>query len=136
MVPIELTAVFDIRLAISVDFIEFEKMLNKWCKEAGENVFYTFEKKDEKSPPTKLDDTNPFWLAFKKTTDQLNLNLEIGIFPGGTDSRYIRDVSFNHSSYHFLFIVLVMRFSDGYSRHWILSDEQYQNTSSRPRRIP
>ncbi|CAK9818073.1 Acy1 [Anthophora quadrimaculata] len=92
VVPTSLTAIFDIRLDPSVDHKEFEAMIKKWCQEAGSDVTYSFEQKNPKIENTKLDDSNPFWIAFKKTCDDLGINLQIGIFPGGTDSRYVREV--------------------------------------------
>lgn len=92
VVPEKLTAVFDIRLAVTVDFDKFEQMIQTWLKEAGEGVTYEFEQKNPKVECTKTDNTNPYWVAFKNTTDSLNLKLKCCIFPGGTDSRYIRRV--------------------------------------------
>ncbi|KZC08889.1 PREDICTED: aminoacylase-1-like [Dufourea novaeangliae] len=92
VVPTTLSAVFDIRLDPSVDHDEFEAMIKTWCQEAGENVTYSFEQKNPKIENTKLDDSNPYWVAFKKTCDDLGITLQIGIFPGGTDSRYVREV--------------------------------------------
>ncbi|XP_033327279.2 aminoacylase-1 [Megalopta genalis] len=92
VVPPSLTAIFDIRLDPSIDHEEFEAMIKKWCKEAGENVTYSFEQKNSKVPNTKVDDSNPYWLAFKKACDDLGITLDSGIFPGGTDSRYVRKV--------------------------------------------
>lgn len=51
-----------------------------------------FEQKCPKVEVTKLNDSNKFWIGFKNVTDKLGLELEIGIFPGGTDSRYVRAV--------------------------------------------
>ncbi|KAI4503616.1 hypothetical protein M0802_001019 [Mischocyttarus mexicanus] len=92
VIPNELIAMFDVRLDPSVDHDAFEAKIKKWCEEAGEGVFYTFEQKNPKVENTKLDDTNPFWISFKNTCDSLNIKLQIGIFPGGTDSRYVRSV--------------------------------------------
>lgn len=92
VVPTSLTAIFDIRIEPSVDHTEFEAMIKRWCEEAGADVTYSFEQKDPKIENTKLDDSNPFWIAFKKACDDLKIKLQIGIFPGGTDSRYIRQV--------------------------------------------
>ncbi|XP_076300191.1 aminoacylase-1 [Lasioglossum baleicum] len=92
VVPTSLTAIFDIRLDPSVDHEEFEAMIKKWCKEAGEGVTYSFEQKNPRIENTKLDDSNPYWLVFKKTCDDLGITLQSGIFPGGTDSRYVREV--------------------------------------------
>lgn len=92
VIPNELIAHFDLRLPPTVDHDEVEAMIKKWCAEAGEGVFYTFEQKNPKIENTKLDDSNPYWIAFKKACDSLGITLQIGIFPGGTDSRYIRSV--------------------------------------------
>ena len=95
VVPEKLVAVFDLRLPPTVDHEEVEKMINGWCKEAGQDVYVTFEQKNPKIESTKLDSTNPFWVAFKGVCDKIDVELEIGTFPGGTDSRYVRSVSLN-----------------------------------------
>ncbi|KAL0880830.1 hypothetical protein ABMA27_002014 [Loxostege sticticalis] len=92
VIPEKLTAVFDVRLAVTVDHTQFENMVKKWCKEAGEGVTYEFEQKNPNVECTKLDATNPYWIAFKTATDEMKLKLDCRIFPGGTDSRYIRRV--------------------------------------------
>ncbi|CAH0702542.1 unnamed protein product [Spodoptera exigua] len=71
VVPEKLTAVFDIRLAVTVNHEEFEDMINKWCKEAGDGVTFDFEQKNHYVEVTKLDASNPFWLAFKAAADEL-----------------------------------------------------------------
>ncbi|XP_043288889.1 aminoacylase-1-like isoform X2 [Venturia canescens] len=92
VIPEKLVAVFDMRLPPTVDHDEIEKMINGWCKEAGEGVYVEYEQKNPKIESTKLDGTNPFWIAFKATCDKIGVNLETGVFPGGTDSRYVRSV--------------------------------------------
>ncbi|XP_026733006.1 aminoacylase-1-like [Trichoplusia ni] len=92
VVPEKLTVVFDIRLAVSVNHEEFEKKINALCKEAGDGVTFEFEQKNAFVEVTKLDSTNPFWEAFKAAADELKLKLDCRIFPGGTDSRYVRQV--------------------------------------------
>lgn len=90
-------------------------------EEAGGNITMNFIIKEQKEKLTPLDDSNPFWLAFKQATDDLLVNLHIdncihlhiewpkcanwlflftfsGIHikptvpPGGSDSRFIRRV--------------------------------------------
>lgn len=92
VVPTSLTAIFDCRLDPSIDHNEFEAMIKSWCQEAGPDVTYSFQQKNPKIENTKLDDSNPYWIAFKKVCDDIGINLQIGIFPGGTDSRYVRYV--------------------------------------------
>ncbi|XP_012257792.1 aminoacylase-1 [Athalia rosae] len=92
VIPDKLTVVFDIRIATTVNIVEFEKMIRGWCEEAGPGVHIDFEQKNEEVEVTKVDATNPFWVAFKKASDKLGINLDVGIFPGATDSRYVRAV--------------------------------------------
>ncbi|EZA58129.1 hypothetical protein DMN91_010877 [Ooceraea biroi] len=92
VLPIDLNAMFDIRLPPSVDHEEFEATIKRWCEEAGPDVTYYFEEKNPKIESTKLDNSNLFWLAFKEICDEIGVELEIGIFPGGSDSRFVRQV--------------------------------------------
>ncbi|XP_037936843.1 aminoacylase-1A-like [Teleopsis dalmanni] len=91
VIPPLLEACFDIRLAITVDHKEFENQVRKWCAEIGGGIELEFEQKEPKVPLTKTDATNPFWIGFKKAIDDLKLNVNILVFPGGTDSRYVRE---------------------------------------------
>ncbi|CAH2006394.1 unnamed protein product [Acanthoscelides obtectus] len=92
VIPPEFTFVMDSRIALSVDLQKYEEMLNRWCQEAGQGVHFKVDKKQMHIPATKLDATNPFWMAFKEVTDRLGLKLKPQVFPGGTDSRYLRAV--------------------------------------------
>ena len=93
VIPSELKVGFDIRIATDVNHDDFEKMIQGWIREAGEGITYSFKEKNPCVANTKLDNTNPFWVAFKETCDANGMTLETGIFPGGTDSRYLRAVS-------------------------------------------
>nr|CAD7453367.1 unnamed protein product [Timema tahoe] len=90
VVPPELTVVFDVRLAVTQDHKEFETLLKSWCKEAGEGTHLHFEQKNSKNAITPLNESNPYWTAFKAACNTLQLKVTPAIFPGGTDSRYVR----------------------------------------------
>lgn len=92
VVPPELVIVIDCRNAITIDNVKWEEQIKKWCKEAGDDVWIEWEQKEDAVEITKLDDSNPYWLAFKAACDKLKLQLKPQIFPGGTDSRFVRDV--------------------------------------------
>lgn len=62
---------FDIRLNVKVNEKEFEALLRKWCKEAGEGVTIEWDQKNPLIPVTKLDSTNPWWTTFKAVADEL-----------------------------------------------------------------
>lgn len=71
VIPPEFTLVIDCRIAVTVDLEEFEETINKWCKEAGEGVWIEYQQKESQVPPTKLDESNPYWIAFKKAADDM-----------------------------------------------------------------
>jgi len=71
VVPPELTVGFDIRLGIEVNVTTMEKTITKWCKEAGEGVILEFIEKMPYVQPTKLNETNPWWVTFKKECDKM-----------------------------------------------------------------
>lgn len=93
------------------------------CEEAGGDIKVEYEQKQPRIEPTATNDTNPYWVAFKKAIDKMcvfflffwnflfqffvqkfyshviiyiiyhvyrNLKIVSQVFPGGTDSRYIR----------------------------------------------
>lgn len=45
--------------------------IKQWCAEAGSGVTYEFEQKDLYVPPTKVDNSNPYWVAFKEALDKM-----------------------------------------------------------------
>lgn len=69
-VPPNIRVMTDIRLAVDVDHEEFENMIKRWCEEAGD-VDYEFDLKDPFIPPTKLDESNEYWQAFKSAVSEL-----------------------------------------------------------------
>ncbi|XP_063705600.1 aminoacylase-1-like isoform X2 [Culicoides brevitarsis] len=90
VIPAEFSLGFDVRIAIDVDHKEFEDKIRKWCEEAGGDIEIEFGHKLNRVEPTKLDESNVFWMAFKQATDEMNLVIKPLVFPGGTDSRFIR----------------------------------------------
>lgn len=50
---------------------KFEAMVDQWCKEAGSGVFIEYEQKEPQIASTKLDNSNPFWVALKESTDKM-----------------------------------------------------------------
>jgi len=71
VVPPLLEAIFDMRLPITLDLVAFEKQIRDWCEEAGGGIEIEFPQKDTYVAPTKLDDSNPYWLALKAAIDEL-----------------------------------------------------------------
>jgi aminoacylase len=71
VIPVEYKMMVDNRLALDIDHVEFEAMLKKWCDESGEDITFSFEQKQPKVPPTKIDSSNAYWVAFKEAIDEL-----------------------------------------------------------------
>ncbi|KAM6160784.1 aminoacylase-1-like [Erethizon dorsatum] len=90
VVPATMSADFDFRIAPDVDLEAFEKQLHSWCQAAGEGVTFEFAQKWTELRVTSTDDADPWWAAFSRICKDMNLTLELEIFPAATDSRYIR----------------------------------------------
>jgi len=81
----------DIRIALTENTSEFEKMLRKWAKQAGEGIEIEFLVKEAFVPPTKTDASNIYWKAFKEAIDEMSLKIIPQVFPAGTDAVYLRE---------------------------------------------
>uniref|UniRef100_A0A1B6LLK0 N-acyl-aliphatic-L-amino acid amidohydrolase n=1 Tax=Graphocephala atropunctata TaxID=36148 RepID=A0A1B6LLK0_9HEMI len=89
-IPQELKAVFDCRLSVNEDNEEFEQWIESVCRQAGEGVRVKYNYKNERIPPTTLDEVNPWWVALQTQFDAMDMKVCPTICPGATDSRYIR----------------------------------------------
>ncbi|XP_071960681.1 aminoacylase-1-like [Antedon mediterranea] len=94
VVPQQFKATFDIRIPPSVDLEEFEKKMNKWVEDAGEGVRIEYIQKHTCQNLTSVNEESPWWRAFSKACDNMNMKLETEIFPAATDSRYLRAAGF------------------------------------------
>ncbi|XP_017082672.1 aminoacylase-1A isoform X2 [Drosophila eugracilis] len=91
VVPPLLEAIFDIRIAVTQDADALEKRISDWCNEAGGGIELDTVLKCP-AVETKIDATNPYWLGFKRGLDELGLKTQTRVFPGATDSYYVRRV--------------------------------------------
>lgn len=71
VIPSEYKMTVDFRLALDIDHVEFENRLKSWCEEAGGGITIEYEQKQPKVAPTKTDDSNPYYVAFKNAVDEL-----------------------------------------------------------------
>ncbi|XP_017131342.1 aminoacylase-1A [Drosophila elegans] len=90
VVPPLFEAIFDMRLSITLDLVAFEKQIRDWCEEAGGGIEIEFTQKEAYVAPTKMDDSNPYWIALKAAIDELGLKIKPIVCFGVTDSRFIR----------------------------------------------
>lgn len=71
VIPPLFTVTYDIRIAIDVSHAKFEEQLKQWCEEAGGGIEIEFHHKDPYVTPTVIDDTNQYYVAFKRAIDDL-----------------------------------------------------------------
>ncbi|XP_028142367.1 aminoacylase-1 isoform X4 [Diabrotica virgifera virgifera] len=71
VIPPEYILTVDARISITTCLKKFEEMVNKWCSEAGQGVYVEFEQKQHLVTPTKVDNSNSYWIAFKSAADEL-----------------------------------------------------------------
>ncbi|XP_066970090.1 aminoacylase-1-like isoform X1 [Macrobrachium rosenbergii] len=94
VVPSELSVGFDVRIAPTANLKEFEEMVKKWCREAGDGVTYEFRQKAMCQNTTCVEDgKSPWWDAFSAACKQEGVQLDKEIFPAGTDSRFLRELN-------------------------------------------
>eukprot|EP00835_Amoeboradix_gromovi_P005573 NODE_537_length_7002_cov_0.281762.p1 type:complete len:397 gc:universal NODE_537_length_7002_cov_0.281762:5521-4331(-) len=77
----------DIRVTPHMLFSEMEQLIAEWCNVEGVTMEYI--QKFDNQNVTKIEN-NPFYDAVVQSCNDLNIKLETEIFPGATDSRYIR----------------------------------------------
>lgn len=99
IVPNELHVTFDIRVAPPTDIKQFEQQIMAWIAEAeGDDadsgrITYQFKaKKDEFALTSRDEEVNPWWKCLKDSSAALGLKISDEIFPGGTDSRFLREI--------------------------------------------
>ena len=73
-------------LPFNVNNEEFGNMIERWCQEAEEEVYCTFDQKDQFVEYSKVDESNPFWIAFKMVCNDSDIELDLQICLGTTDS--------------------------------------------------
>ncbi|CAJ0600925.1 unnamed protein product [Cylicocyclus nassatus] len=90
IVPEKFTLLLDIRLPPTANFKEMDERIVQWCQKAGSGVTCRYLIKNEFLNLTTTEDSDPFWAAFKKSMAEEKCEFEKDIFPGSTDSRFVR----------------------------------------------
>ncbi|XP_065168483.1 aminoacylase-1-like [Atheta coriaria] len=93
VVPPEFWCSMDCRIPVTMNTKDLYKTFESWCAAAGKDVTIVKEQFEEIIKPTELNDKNAYWVAMKQATDALGLKIKPMIFPGGTDSRYLRELN-------------------------------------------
>lgn len=87
IIPSEAEAGIDIRCAITVDLEELDKKIKQWAEKYSIEI--EFLQKLPAHLVTPLEN-NHWWDDFTETCKEMNFDIQKKIFPGGTDSRFLR----------------------------------------------
>uniref|UniRef100_A0A158Q8T0 N-acyl-aliphatic-L-amino acid amidohydrolase n=1 Tax=Elaeophora elaphi TaxID=1147741 RepID=A0A158Q8T0_9BILA len=90
VLPTEIKVWFDLRIPPMHNFEELENQISKWCTDAGSDVTYSFIKHSRINAMTPITDDDSWWRAFSSVFKHLNYPISVDIFPGSTDSRFVR----------------------------------------------
>ena len=69
VIPPQLSATFDFRLSLDVDLVDFENQIKKWIKDSGDGIEMKWIQKNSRINPTKVDESNLFWMKIKEQFD-------------------------------------------------------------------
>ncbi|VDP19893.1 unnamed protein product [Onchocerca flexuosa] len=83
VLPTEIKIWFDLRVPPMHNFEELEDQISNWCTDAGSD-------NTRIKAMTPITDDDPWWLAFSSVFKQLTYPISVDIFPGSTDSRFLR----------------------------------------------
>lgn len=67
--------------------------MEKWCEESGGGIRIEYVEIYPYIEPTKLDESNKYWVAFKEALLDMDLKVRPEIMPGATDIRYLRELN-------------------------------------------
>lgn len=59
----------DVRMSITIDADQFEQDIRDWCQEAGSKIEIEFINKLHRIEPTRLDESNQYWMTFKRVLE-------------------------------------------------------------------
>ncbi|CAH2076578.1 unnamed protein product, partial [Iphiclides podalirius] len=94
IIPNRVNVVIDIRLAVSARVDEVESLIQSWLTPLGSNTELTFIRKLDVSEPTRLDETNPYWVAVKDALQEMDISFTPSICPATSDMVYVRNRGF------------------------------------------
>uniref|UniRef100_A0A915EY35 N-acyl-aliphatic-L-amino acid amidohydrolase n=1 Tax=Echinococcus canadensis TaxID=519352 RepID=A0A915EY35_9CEST len=95
VVPAEIEVQVDFRLPPTLDFDAFEQQIHKWADESGEGIKINYIQKDMSTTghgnlSGTYDASDPVLEALKSSSCLIGAHLEVGVFFGSTDARFLR----------------------------------------------
>ncbi|XP_038214591.1 uncharacterized protein LOC119834323 [Zerene cesonia] len=90
IIPNVMTVVIDMRLATDANVTDIDDMVNSWREAAGPLTKIEYIRRDEVSPATAVDDSNPYWLAIQDAAMELNIKIQPVVCPATSDMLVLR----------------------------------------------
>ncbi|CAG4986002.1 unnamed protein product [Colias eurytheme] len=90
IIPNVMTVVIDMRLATDANVTDIDDMVNSWREAAGPLTKIEYIRRDEVSPATAVDDSNPYWLAMQDAAEELNIKIQPVVCPATSDMLVLR----------------------------------------------
>ncbi|XP_072938842.1 uncharacterized protein [Epargyreus clarus] len=90
VIPTEMSAVIDMRLAVSANVADVGNMVESWRMEAGNDTKIDFIRHDLISLATPLD-SNPYWQAMVQTAKDIGINMQPVVLPATSDMLVMRN---------------------------------------------
>ncbi|KAJ8721437.1 hypothetical protein PYW07_002212 [Mythimna separata] len=94
VIPSRVSLVFDIRLGTTVNEEYFSNLIDQFIAESGENINVTYISKNQQSPATIANSSNPYFQAIACAAKQLNIAILPSVPPGSTDARHVRNAGY------------------------------------------
>ncbi|KAJ8730727.1 hypothetical protein PYW08_002140 [Mythimna loreyi] len=94
VIPSRVSLVFDIRLGTKVNEENFDNLIHKFIDESGENITVTYISKNQQSPATIANSSNPYFQAIACATKQVGIQILPVVPPGSTDARHVRNAGY------------------------------------------
>ncbi|KAL4716359.1 hypothetical protein ACJJTC_006721 [Scirpophaga incertulas] len=90
VLPNLVSLTFDIRLNTKLDEAEFQRKLEKMINKAGEGIDITYIIKDNQSPATLTNASNPYWNAITRGAEQIGVPIIPSVASASGDARAVR----------------------------------------------
>ena len=90
VIPETAEATIDLRICPSNNLKDIEEKLNGFMADSG--VDWNYLLKSGGCPVSTTDPANFYWSALQEALNEGNIEYEVKIFPGGSDSRFYRSI--------------------------------------------
>ncbi|XP_022814277.1 aminoacylase-1-like isoform X2 [Spodoptera litura] len=92
IIPSKMSLVVDMRLAPEAEASEMQALVDSWVQEAGNGTELSYIRHEQVSLPTALDNSNPYWVTFKNTLNNMGITVRSMVCPATSDIMVLRNL--------------------------------------------